>query len=63
MQLTALRNLDGSEFAQDVLHALGERLADVAAVAEHASDLRQRHLAARQCGQGALAIGHFGRGH
>ena len=63
MQLTALGDLYRHMLAQDVPHALGKRLTGVAAVTQQALHLAEPRLAALQCLQRALAIGHLGRRH
>jgi len=63
VQLTALGHLYRHVFAQDVSHALCERLAAVGAVAQHALHPAQGGLAPPERAQRSFAIGHFDRSH
>ena len=58
MQFVAFGDLDGC--AELVLDRVGERLAGVAAINEHAGDLLEVVRAAVECGQSAVAVGHLG---
>ena len=63
MQLAALGDLHGHVFAQDLLHALCEGLAHIAAVGQDALHVDQVGLAAPKRLQRAFSISDLGRGH
>ncbi len=58
LQVAAFRDLDGG--IELFLDRVGERLAGVAAVDQHADDVLEVGRAAVEGGQGAIAVGHVG---
>ena len=63
MQFTALCDLYGDMYAQDLLNALSERLAYIAAVTQQRLHPAQSRFAALQCLQRSFAVRHFCRSY